>query len=495
MLSFRKHLFFAVFAGILFTTMLTAAFAQKIAPHIDEASLMITVRELCHEKYAGRLPGHDGYNKAAGWMADQFRKAGLRPGAGKGYMQPLKAEYNEIAAPCRFTIYAPGQKEIHPKLGTDYTFRGFTGTGDLTAPVVFAGYGISDETLAYNDYLGVNVAGKVVMVFRTNPLWKPAGQSWPDDSPRYKAAMARRHGALAMLLVSPPGDRETVPEVIGSVINGRGLQDESFPQLVISRATANALLRSSGLTIQELFQQIQSAQMPASMPTQTSVQITVNTRYTLSAPTFNVVGLIPGTHPQLKHEYVVVGAHLDHVGQQCGEVTFPGANDNASGSAAVLEMARAFNRMRVKPARSVIFALFASEEQGLQGAEHFVKTFPGGTDKIAAMLNFDCIAFGDSIQLGNGHSVPVLYNLARGLAADRNVVKATWSGGGADATPFHKAGVPALYFVSTNSYAHLHSPGDTPESLNTSLFADITRLGLLTLLKIAAGDYRREPVK
>jgi Zn-dependent M28 family amino/carboxypeptidase len=209
----------------------------------------------------------------------------------------------------------------------------------------------------------------------------------------------------------------------------------------------------------------------------------------------NVVAMIEGSYAKLKEEFVIVGAHLDHVGSQAG-LLFPGANDNASGSAAVLEIAEAFVKGGVQPKRSVVFVLFASEEQGLCGAKHFVESWKKGYDKITAMINLDCVGYGDSIQVGNGKSAPELWKIANQIdeTSFNSMVDRTWSGGGADATPFHEKGIPCLYFVTTNSYDHLHLPTDKVETLNPVLYEKVVRLAHLTVLEVANGNYERETI-
>lgn len=189
-----------------------------------------------------------------------------------------------------------------------------------------------------------------------------------------------------------------------------------------------------------------------------------------------------------------MGAHLDHVGRQGNNLYYPGANDNASGSAAVLQLARAFVNGNVRPARSIIFVLFTSEEQGLNGSEFFAKNLPVPLEKIVAMFNLDCIGSGDSIQVGSGKSSPVLWDIAHKNDSlyTKKMVAQTWSGGGADATPFFNIGIPTLYFVSKYSYTHLHLPTDTPETLNAELFEKIVTLAFITASEVLKGGYLRE---
>ena len=370
--------------------------------------------------------------------------------------------------------------------------RGFTGSGNLNLPVVFCGYGISRPDLGYDDYEKIDVKDKIVLVFKQNPSWKINEAAWGSEYPREKSHIAYNHGAKGILFVSRPNDEKPQP-LIGSVMHGEGEQIDSFPQLHISLEAANDFLSFINMSINECQTRIDEQRQPFSFLTMGSAEIVVNAQYEKSAKTMNVVGKIEGTDPELKEEYLVIGAHLDHVGSQAGLV-FPGANDNASGSAAVLELAEAFQKSELKPRRSILFVLFASEEQGLFGSKHFVKNLKIDTNKIISMFNFDSIGSGDSIQVGNGKSSPELWNLARKIDKENFnlVVEDTWSGGGADLTPFYETGIPGLYFVSKYSYEHLHLPTDTPETLNLDLLDNIVRLAYLAARAVADGNYERE---
>jgi hypothetical protein len=332
------------------------------------------------------------------------------------------------------------------------------------------------------------------MVFKQNPKWKNDNKDWGTNYPREKSLIAKKHGAKGILFVSLPNDDKPQP-LIGSVMHGEGEQPIDFPQLQISFEAANRLLSRTGFSIGDCQTKIDEKKKPLSMNLAAKAKIEVNAIYEKEAKTMNVVAMIEGTDPKLKQEFVVVGAHLDHVGSQAG-LLFPGANDNASGSAAVLEIAEAFVKAGVQPKRSVIFVLFASEEQGLYGAKHFVESWKKGYDKITAMINMDCIGYGDSIQVGNGKSAPELWKIANQIDATsfNSMVDRTWSGGGADATPFHEKGIPCLYFVTTNSYDYLHLPTDKVETLNPDLYEKVVRLAHLTVLEAANGNYERETI-
>lgn len=460
---------------------------------INKEDLIKNVRILSSSDFDGRLPGSEGYNRAANFVANKFSELGLKPDGDEKYFQYFNIEYNKIDSPVVFKAIVKSDTTTY-QLGKDFVLRGFTGSNDFTLPVVFCGYGISRPDLNYDDYAGINVRNKIVMVFKQNPKWKINNKDWGTNYPREKSLIAKKHGAKGILFVSLPNDNKPQP-LIGSVLHGDGEQPVDFPQLQISINAADNLLSRTGLTLSDFQTKIDEKEKPLSTVLMTNAVIKVKADYTKDAKTMNVVGMIEGSDPNLKNEFVVIGAHLDHVGSQAG-LLFPGANDNASGSSAVLEIAKAFVQGGLKPKRSIIFVLFAGEEQGLLGAKYFVDNWKKGYNKITAMLNLDCVGYGDSIQVGNGKSAPKLWDIANQIdkTSFKSMVERTWNGGGADATSFHEKGIPCLYFVTTNSYEHLHLPSDKVETLNPELFEKLVKLAHLTTLEIANGNYKRESV-
>ena len=460
---------------------------------INKEDLIKNVRILTSPDFDGRLPGSEGYNKAAQFVADKFYELGLKFAGDEEYFQYLNVEYNKIESPAVFKTIVDGDT-VNGEIGKDFVLRGFTGSNSFTLPVVFCGYGISRPDLYYDDYSGVNVKNKIVMVFKQNPKWKNEDKDWKTNYPREKSLVAKKHGAKGILFVSLPNEDNPQP-LVGSVLHGEGEQPVDFPQLHISLDAANTLLKSTGFTISDCQTKIDEKKKPLSMNLTTKAQIEINAFYEKNVRTMNVVGMIEGSDPKLKNEFVIIGAHLDHVGSQAGLI-FPGANDNASGSAGVLEIAKAFVKGGIEPKRSVLFVLFASEEQGLNGSKHFVESWEKDYDKIIAMINLDCISYGDSIQVGNGKSAPILWQIAKenDETSFNSMVERTWNGGGADATPFHEKGIPCLYFVTTNSYDHLHLPTDKVETLNPDLYEKVVKLAHLTALEIVNGNYEREEV-
>ncbi len=485
--------FSIIFLIILFSVKILPQIVDPGLESIKSEELLRTVKILASAEFNGRLPGSEGYNKAANFASERFAKIGLQPAGDEGFFQYLEVEYNKIDTPAVFNLIM-NNKSYPYILGKDFVLRGFTGAGNLNLPVAFCGYGISRPDLGYDDYEKINVKDKIVMVFKQNPSWKINDESWGNEYPREKTRVAYEHGAKGILFVSRPNDEKPQP-LIGSVMHGEGEQIDSFPQLHISLEAANDFLSFINMSINECQTRIDEKKIPFSFLTRRKAEIIVNAHYEKSAKTMNVVGKIDGTDPELKEEYLIIAAHLDHVGSQAG-LLFPGANDNASGSAGVMELAEAFQKSELKPRRSILFVLFASEEQGLFGSKHFVENIKINSEKIVAMLNLDSISSGDSIQVGNGKSSPELWNLARKIDKENFnlVVEDTWNGGGADLTPFYEIGIPGLYFVSKYSYEHLHLSTDTPETLNQNLLESIVRLAYLTAREVVDGNYKREEI-
>lgn len=462
---------------------------------IKADNLMKTVGFLASPELKGRLAGSEGYYKAAEFIADEFKSIGLKPAGNDGYYQTFTTEYNEITAPCTFAlINKDGLAKIF-KLGGDYVCRGFTGSGKAETEVVFTGYGFSDAENNFDEYADLDVKGKIVMMFKQTPDWKFGDKAW-NQSLRYRGALALERGAVGVIFVSKPNDKNP-QKPIGSVMDGEGEYLANLPMIHAGISAADEILNGTGKNLKELQTEIDNARKPASLNTNSKVLLEVTAKYTKDRKTMNVAGILEGSDPVLKDEYVIVGAHLDHAGSQADEIYFPGANDNASGSASVLEIARTFVKAGVRPKRSVLFILFSNEESGLQGANYYCNNPLVPVEKTVAMLNNDCIASGDSIQIGNGRSAPELWQITRSLDSlyTKSMIMRTWNGGGADATPFHQMKIPCLYFVTYFSYAHLHLQSDKPETLNRNLFERICKLAYMTAYEISNGNYSREVVQ
>jgi len=476
---------------LVLVTLCANIFAQSVEENmmkgfsiITADELLKTVEFLASDELKGRMSGSPGFYKAADYMTKEFIKSGLIPANNGSFYQYFFTEYNEITK-AKFGITDDNHNFKLFELGKDYSCRGYTGKGNISAPVVFCGYGISEDY--YDDYKNTDVKGKIVLVFKQTAQWDENGKK-KYSSLRIKAKIAYQKGALGILFVPLPNDKNP-QKPIGSVMDGEGEYLENFPMLQIDLKIANKFLENSGYSLNQLQTKIDKDRIPHSVVTNNSAFIEIESSYDPAKYTMNVAGILEGSDPVLKNEFIIIGAHLDHVGFQ-QDVIYNGANDNASGSAAVLQIARAFSKLDIKPKRSVLFLLFSNEETGLNGAYYYVNNPLVPLVNTKAMLNLDCVSKGDSIMTGNGLSAPELWNVANEMDSIYidMMVRNTWKGGGADATPFFEKGIDCLYFVTTNGYEHLHLPTDDTPTLRPDLFEKITRLIYLTAYRIADSD-------
>lgn len=456
---------------------------------IDGEVLRKSIYELSSPEFEGRLTGTAGYALAARYSAERFRKAGVQPGGSEGtFFQPFVVEANEVTAPAMLVIEHDGWRDPPFRFGRDFVNRGFTGSGHIeNAQVVFVGYGLVDEEKGWDDYAGIDARDRVALMF----MGTPSGTGdWGEKSrPRFKATIARRHGVTAILLIDDPGENALSP--IGSVYHGDvGEHQADIPQLSIRNSIADDLLYGLPHTAVSLRQQINSTGQPFSTSLKTRVTIKSTARYVPEAVTWNVVGYIEGSDPTVSDEYVVVGAHLDHVGNQSG-VLFAGAQDNASGSVMVLAMAEAMSKSPVKPRRSVFFVLFAGEELFLAGSDYFASNPPWPIAKAVGMINLDMVGTGPELRMDGGATTPAFQQMAIEAdrlyggfnLADQNPTPAV--PGASDHSAFINAGIPTIYLHSRGAPGRAHTPEDVASTIDYDAFFRTTRVVYLTLFQIA----------
>ncbi|OFX74690.1 MAG: hypothetical protein A2X12_03515 [Bacteroidetes bacterium GWE2_29_8] len=465
---------------ILFIIFQYSCFSQDLYKEVSEKKLFENIKYLSKKELGGRLSGSIGYEKALQFAEKQFKSYGL-----KSERQNFLLEFNDILKPAVFQ-YENEQEKMDFKIGKDYILRCFSGSGNLNTDIVFCGYGISNHELGYDDYFGIDVKGKVVIVFKQNPEWEINDTTkWTAIYPRDKALIAFSHGAIGIIFVSKPNDANP-QSIIGSSMENHSIDQVNIPQIHATIETINKIFESNNFDIKALQSDIDKNKTPKSFALKGKVKININTNYVKQQPTSNLYAIIEGSDSLLKNEYLILGAHLDHVGVQAEDVYFPGANDNASGSATILELARVFSLHKIKPKRSIIFVLFAAEENGMLGSKYFAENCPVPVKNVVSMFNFDCIAHGDSILVRCGELFPELWNIAKENNKYINMmVDKTTNSSVADAEAFFKEGIPTLYFVTTNTYTHLHLQTDTPETINKQLHRKITQLAYLTTLNVA----------
>ncbi len=419
---------------------------------ITEDSALALLTCLASDLLEGRDTGTRGYMLAAEYAASLFKIWGLEPAgdmptrafrfmrrgpppapAKRTYFQEIAfRETSDVSGSLTLTL-RKGALEKSRTYQSGIDFSGITSAAQtLTAPVVFAGYGIKEKAANWDDFKGIDVKGKIVLVLTEAPgkddpespfkKTKELKEKYFPQAPAMR--MFRRRGGgggklealtklgpAAILQVSntgqdadtfkqlatqrqPSDDRPIIdrPRRRLSIPGMRGMMSRGGPPVVtITREIANAILENTGKTIDDLKQSIETNLKPSSMDL-TGAKLTIESTATVKlVKCVNVLGLIEGSDPELKNEVVVLGAHLDHLGSS-GPYIFNGADDNASGSIGVLTAARAFIANPVKPKRSVLFALWTGEEKGLLGSRYYVEHPFIPMEKTAMYFNMDMIS-------------------------------------------------------------------------------------------------------
>jgi hypothetical protein len=476
------------------------------APPIDAAEIAADVRWLADDAREGRGAGTQGLDAAAAWLADRFRAAGLAPlGGAGGFLQ--RFEMPVAIRVAQESLRAAGEGFAPQR---DFAALLSSGDGTLRGDLVFAGYGISAPEQGYDDWAGLDAHGGVALLLEDRPGGEHARLEGVHAnvhlSRAHKIANARDHGAAAVLFAPATDDSGDGALFDVAVPDANpGQQSSGIPVLALSRDAAERLVASGGgPSLAERQRGIDAAFQPASQRlagVHVEVEVQIERR---TASAANVVGLLEGADPLLRREAVVIGAHYDHLGRgefasmapdRRGEV-HNGADDNASGTAGLLALARAFARAE-RPRRSVVFAAFAGEEVGLFGSLAYVERPPIPLADTVAMLNLDMIGRlrdGDLVVFGTGSSPAfpsLLRRAVRGLPLDASFREDGFAP--SDQTSFYARDVPVLMFF-TGPHAEYHTPDDDAERIDAEGAARVLAVAWRAARTLADADERPELV-
>jgi hypothetical protein len=474
----------------------TLVASAQSAPMPSAARLLDDVKALSSPAMAGRRSGTPGAALAARHIARAFEAAGLAPsGDAGGWEQTFQVPTGiRLGAPNSLALAAPAARAL--VLGRDFTPLAVSGDGARAADVVFAGYGITAPDLGYDDYAGLDVRGKIVLIVTgeprggdpASPFRKPDAYHYSER--RHKVINAREHGAGAVLLVNRPG---RVPDALPRL---SGLtQPWSVLAIAVTRPVADALLAPSGTSLTAAADAIDRAFAPRSFAVagaRAAVEVALVRERSATA---NVIGILRGNDAALASEVVVIGAHYDHLGLG-GEgslapddaAVHPGADDNASGTAAVMELARMLAATGPWP-RTLVFVAFAGEEMGLLGSAEYVRRPPVPVERTAAMLNLDMVGrlregkvYVSGVDSGSGLRA-LVGNAARGLPLVPELRGDPFAP--SDQTSFYAAGRPVL-FLFTGAHADYHRPSDTWEKIDARGLATVTAFAGRLVTALAA---------
>jgi len=475
--------------------------ARKPEP-VDEINLLATmhsistlplydyVKELSSEKYDGRLTGTPGFNKAAQWAADLFKRWNLKPAGDKGtYLQSFPNPYTLVLPGGELSLQIPqtnGDRITKTYRFEDEYVPGPTSdSGTVTAEVIFVGYGITAPELNYDDYNDVDVNGKIVLVEPEVPV-DPDREAdefkrWRDYSlAAYKVRNAKTHGAAAVICDDP------IPHADYGFIKDL-LLTSAGPGVV------NDIFAGTDKKHDAILERIQATKQPASFATGMTMTIADTTEYHPEGIGVNVIGYLEGKDPVLKNEAIIIGGHLDGLGRD--PVLMPGANDDASAVAVTLGVAEALARSTIPLKRSVLFVLFGAEEQGMKGSEYYVAHPFMPNEKITCFINPEGVGRGDRIDGAGGSNFPLLWeffdrsnhkyihrpvkpSFATNLARPRQ-----------DVASFAGVNIPAIFFSVTVGprlpNSSFHTTHDTIDSITPDIMVDLARLMFLSIVDMA----------
>jgi Zn-dependent M28 family amino/carboxypeptidase len=379
-------------------------FVRFALTEIRETGLRAHVRFLADDSLEGRDTGSAGGLLAARYIAAQLEQAGIAPAGDDGtYYQNIPFVRTRTRPEgSHLTVETPeGERKF--AFGEDLILvTGSRPEASIRASLVFAGYGITAPEFAYDDYDGLDVAGKIVILFPGEPSSENANffdgrRDTQHAASSTKLALARRLGAAAVIIALDESAQQNVPWRQRSRAQATGrlgfdpAPAEGLPAVAVTAARAADLFHGSGKTWEQV-QADAALGRPAGFDLKTSALLSLSEER-LSLPGPNVIGLLEGSDPALKDEVVIFTAHYDHIGRRDGEdgasLIYNGAWDNASGTASVLEIARAFGSIPQRPRRSVLFLFVTGEERGLLGSRYYTQhpVFP--IEKTAANINLD----------------------------------------------------------------------------------------------------------
>jgi hypothetical protein len=492
-------------ATLLFLLHATSSLAQAPVASLDVADgllsterMLADIRTLSGPSFNGRQSGTIDDLHSAQWVAQEFLSAGLRlPSIRNGGLTiPFLMGKDGTTSGAMATLIPTSTLSPNPVLrtgtangvsthqaGTEYFPIFDAPSSDIQGPIVFVGYGIVDPAHGIDDYAGVDVNNSVVLFLRGKPEHYQHAVSHAD-----KVRFARDRGALGYLTATGPilQPYEIRRGVTGtpSAFYGQLPLDQAIPGAWISTALAQELLTESngaGLDRLRLLQE-KLNHVPSSQATRTDRFASLHWKtMTAEGLLINVVGMIPGTGT----ETVIIGAHRDHFGRP-GGIPFPGADDNASGTAVILEVARALTKVTARPFRTILFVSFSGEERDLLGSRLYTSRPLLPLNSTKAMINVDHAGVGNGrLTVGvTGLEKGALLDVGRAAGVQEKLDLYGFFPGG-DHVPFKEAGVPTVTVVSGGVHPHFHQPTDTVETIDPEILKTVARYVLAVTRQLA----------
>ncbi|MEE4284702.1 MAG: M28 family peptidase [Mariniphaga sp.] len=483
-----KNIFYALFLIV------AASCSSKFNPEITVEDLQKSIYYLASDSLKGRKTGEPGDRLAAVFIREKFENAGLQLLFENGFQK------FELVTSARL-----GEKNLLEIEGesfqveSDFLPYAFSANINVEAPVVFAGYGleVDQDTLIWDDFENVDVAGKWILAFQGDPdLENPQSPFVEFSTERAKALKATDKNAAGLILVA--GETFSEKDELSPLFFDKNVSRYSIPVIQVTRKVANAILKETGFTIETLESEIKENNTSIAFETECWVSSEVNVEME-KTESQNVAALLPGIDSELKDEYVIVGAHYDHLGMGgpgSGSRALDtlavhyGADDNASGVAAVIELAEKLAGEK-KNRRSIIFAAFGAEEMGLVGSKAFTANPPVNTENMIAMFNFDMVGRFDSvsnaISIGGTQTAKETEEIITRLNPGFKLAMSGEGIGPSDHASFYLQDIP-VFFISTGAHSEYHTPYDDADAINYIGAKKVAEFAHLLVHELATRD-------
>ncbi|MBN1940234.1 MAG: M20/M25/M40 family metallo-hydrolase [Candidatus Aminicenantes bacterium] len=447
------------------------------------------VEELTSEKFGGRLTGTPEFEASAEWVISHLKKWGVQPGGDNGtYRQKFPNPYTLVFPGGECSLHLPVKDGIVKKFYTyesEFLPGGTSGSGEVTAEVVFVGYGITAPELGYDDYAGVDVKGKIVLMDPEAPVTPRSADTFPKWRDycfhQYKLENAVAHGAKGMIYN------------YGPIGNPNNSYREGFIYHHVGAAVVADIFAGTGRTYKATIDEIRKDLKPRSFATGKTMTVKNVTEHHPEGVGFNVIGVIPGTDPKLKEEVILIGGHLDHLGRAWN--LMPGADDNATSVAVGLGVAEAIMKSAVKPRRTVLFNFFGSEEQGVAGSKYYVEHPIYPLDKILVFINMEGPGGGPRFSASGATTYTSFWSFI--TKANEKYIHRVVGGGPAsyparprqDTAWFFWAGVPSLTFGASGGKSapapSYHTSWDRIDFIDSEGMEDMAQLLFMAVMDIA----------
>lgn len=494
-----KHMnFFKILTGIIFISV--SAFTlydgkddiENLRNNdISKEEIFQHIKYLSSDDLEGRFPGTAGDSLTDSYLTNEFTKYNLTPAGENGYLQPFEIyTHVRLSGENKFQIISNGAEQNY-NVEEDFLPLGFSGNGIAQGELVFLGYGISAPEQNYDDYKDkdgndIDIANKIIVIMKDSPGGTDAHNNPFEkyEQARFKTLNARDGNAKGIILISGPNAGD---DKVSKMRYDNVLQNEGIPVINCKREIIENIFKEKGLDLSAIQNKIDSTKQPDSFVLN-DVDVVIETNVEpVKVMTENIIGFLEGNDPVLKNEVIVIGAHKDHLGYGLYGSLYSGndkqihngADDNASGTAGILELAQKISSEKNDLKRSILFICIGAEEAGLIGSAYFTKSKLFEEKNIVAMLNMDMIGrLSDNklIIYGTGTSSvwnPLVDSINNSF--NFNVTKIPDGFGPSDHASFYAKNIPVLHFF-TGTHKDYHSPTDDYDKINSEGQAEVLNM-------------------